>query len=65
MHFLLRIANMLNAKHKKIKRSTYNNMTLRDCDNEKANKSKSKILSKSTTFKVQKVMQTSNATSYY
>ncbi len=65
MHSLLRIANMLNAKHKKIKRSTRDNMALRDCDDEEINKSKSKTLSRSTTFRVQKMMQTSNATSYY
>jgi len=52
MHYLLRIANMLNAKHKKIKKSIRNNMTLQDCDNEETNRSKDKILSKSTTFKI-------------
>jgi len=65
MHSLLRIANMLNAKHKKIEKSTYNNMTLRDCDHEEVSKSKNKTLSRSTTFKIQKIMQKSNATSYY
>ena len=52
MHSLLQIANMLNAKHQKIKKSTCNNITLRDCDDKEASKDKSKILSKSTTFKI-------------
>ncbi len=52
MDSLLRIANILNAKHKKIKKITYNNITLRDCDNKEASKSKSKTLSKSITFKI-------------
>ncbi len=65
MHSLLRIANMLNAKHKKIKKSIRDNMALRDRDDREANKDKSKTLSKSTTFEIQKIMQTSNATSYH
>ncbi len=65
MHSLLQIANMLNAKHKKIKKSIRNNMTLQDRNDKEANKNKNKTLFKSTTFKVQKIMQTSNATSYY
>jgi phage regulator Rha-like protein len=52
MHSLLRIANMLNAKHKKIERLIRNNITLRDCNNEEINKDKSKTLFKSTTFKI-------------
>jgi len=52
MHSLLRIANILNAKHKKIEKLTCNNIILRDCDNKEANKNKSKTLFKSTTFKV-------------
>ncbi len=52
MHSLLRIANMLNAKHKKIEKSICNNMALRDCDDEEASKSKNKTLSKSTTSRI-------------
>ena len=52
MHSLLRIANMLNAKHKKIERSTCNNMALRDRNDEKTNKSKSKTLFKSMTSRI-------------
>jgi len=52
MHSLLRIANILNAKHKKIKRSTRNNMASRDCDNKEVDKSKSKTLFRNTTFEV-------------
>ncbi len=52
MHSLLRIANMLNAKHKKIEKSIRNDMTSRDCDNKEINKSKSKTLLESTTFKI-------------
>jgi len=52
MYSLLRIANMLNAKHKKIKGLIRDNMASRDCDNEEANKSKSKTLFKSTTSKI-------------
>ncbi len=56
MHSLLRIANILNAKHKKIKESTCNNIALRDCDDEEINKSKSKTLFENTTSKIQKTM---------
>jgi len=56
MHSLLRIANVLNARHKKIKKSTCNNMTSRDCDDEEANKSKDKTLFKSITSKIQKII---------
>jgi len=52
MHSLLRIANILNAKHKKTRKSTCNNMTSQDCDDEEVNKSKNKILLRSTTFKI-------------
>jgi len=52
MHSLLQIVNILNAKHKKIKKLTYNNIILRDCDNKKISKNKSKILSKSTTSRI-------------
>jgi len=52
MHSLLRIANILNAKHKKIEKLIRNNMIIQDCDNKEINKSKNKILFKSTTFKV-------------
>ncbi len=52
MHSLLRIANILNAKHKKIKKLTRDNMTSRDCDNEEINNDKSKTLSKNTTFRI-------------
>ncbi len=52
MHSLLRIANMLNVKHKKIKKSIRNNIALRDRDNEEANKSKSKTLTRSTTSRI-------------
>ncbi len=52
MHSLLRIVNILNAKHKKIEKSTRNNMASQDCNNEEANKSKSKTLSRSTTSKI-------------
>jgi len=52
MHSLLRITNILDAKHKKIERSTYNNMTLRNCNNEETNKNKNKTLSRSTTSKI-------------
>ncbi len=65
MHFLLRIANILNAKHKKIEKSIRNNIALRDCNNEETSKNKSKTLLKSTTSKIQKIMQTSNVISYY
>ncbi len=47
MHSLLRIANILNAKHKKTKKTICNNITLRDCDDKETNKSKSK-----TSFKI-------------
>jgi len=52
MHSLLRIANILNAKHKKIKKLICDNMISRDCDNKKVNKSKNKTLFRSTTFKI-------------
>ncbi len=52
MHSLLEIANMLNAKHKKIEKSICNNIILQDCDDEKANKSKNKTLFESTTSRV-------------
>jgi len=52
MYSLLRIANILNAKHKKIEKSICNNMTLQDCDNKEVNKSKNKTLSRSTTFRI-------------
>jgi hypothetical protein len=52
MHSLLRIANILNAKHKKIKKSTCNNIALWDRNDEETNKSKSKTLSRSTTSRV-------------
>jgi len=52
MHSLLRIANIFNAKHKKIKRLTRNSITLQDCNNKKINKSKSKTLSRSITSKI-------------
>ncbi len=52
MHSLLRIANMLNAKHKKIEKLICNNITLRDCDYKEASKNKNKTSSKSTTFKI-------------
>jgi phage regulator Rha-like protein len=52
MHSLLRIANMLNSKHKKIEKLIRNNIILRDCDNEEVNKDKSKTLFKSTTSKI-------------
>ncbi len=52
MHSLLQIANMFNAKHKKIKKSSRNNITLRDCDNKEISKNKSKTLSRSITFKI-------------
>ncbi len=50
MHSLLRIANILNAKYKKIEKSIRDNMASRDRNNEEASKSKSKTLSKSITF---------------
>jgi len=56
MHSLLQIVNIFNAKYKKIKRSIRNNMILRDCDDEEASKNKSKILSKSTTSRIWKIM---------
>ncbi len=65
MHSLLQIANILNARHKKIGKSICDNMASRGRDDEEANKSKNKTLPKSTTFKIQKIMQTSNAISYY
>jgi len=52
MHSLLQIANILNAKHKKIEKSICNNIILRDCDNKEVSKSKNKTLSKSTTSKI-------------
>ena len=52
MHSLLRIANMLNARHKKIKRSTRDSMALRNRNDKEASKSKSKILFESTTSRV-------------
>ncbi len=52
MHSLLRIANILNAKHKKIKKSICNNIILQDCNNKEASKSKNKTLSKSTMSKI-------------
>jgi len=52
MHSLLRIANILNARHKKIEKLTCNNITLRGRDDEEASKSKNKTLFKSTMFKV-------------
>ena len=52
MHSLLQIANILNAKHKKIEKSIRDNMALRDCDDEEANKSKGKTLLENTTFKI-------------
>ncbi len=65
MHSLLRIANILNVRYIKIKKSTCDNITSQDCDNKEASKSKSKTLFKSITFKIQKIMQTNNVTSYY
>ncbi len=44
MHSLLRIVNMLNAKHKKIEKSIRNNMASRDRNDEETNKDKSKTL---------------------
>ncbi len=52
MHSLLRIANILNAKHKKIKKSTCNNIASRDCNNEETSKNKSKTLLKSITSRI-------------
>jgi len=52
MHSLLRIANILNAKHKKIKKSIYNNMTLWNRNDKEINKSKDKTLSKSMASKI-------------
>ncbi len=52
MYSLLRIANILNAKHKKTKESIRNNIISRDCDDEEINKSKDKTLSRSTTSKI-------------
>ncbi len=52
MHSLLRIANILNAKYKKIKRSTCNNIILQDCNNKEINKDKSKTLFKNITSKI-------------
>ena len=52
MHSLLRIANMLNVKHKKIKKLIRKNIASRDCDDEETSKNKSKTLSRSTTFKI-------------
>jgi hypothetical protein len=52
MHSLLRIANILNARHKKIKKLIRKNIALRNCDDEEASKSKSKTLSRSTTSRV-------------
>jgi len=52
MHSLLQIANMLNAKHKKIEESICDNMISRDRDDKEASKDKGKTLAKSTTFKI-------------
>ena len=52
MHSLFRIANMLNAKHKKIEESIRNNIILRGRDDEEANKNKNKTLLESITFKI-------------
>ncbi len=52
MHSLLRITNILNAKHKKIEESICNNMASRNCDDEEANKSKNKTLAKSMTSRI-------------
>jgi hypothetical protein len=52
MHSLLRIANMLNAKHKKIERPTRDNMASRGRDDEEVDKGKGKTLPRSTTFKI-------------
>ncbi len=52
MHSLLRIANIFNAKYKKIKKSICDNITLQDCDNVEVSKDKSKTLFKSITFKI-------------
>jgi len=52
MHSLLRIANMLNAKHKKIEKPTRDNMASRGHDDEEVDKNKSKTLFRSTTSRV-------------
>jgi hypothetical protein len=52
MHSLLRIANILNAKHQQIKKSIRNNMTLQNRNNKEINKNKNKTLFRSTTFKI-------------
>jgi hypothetical protein len=52
MHSLLRITNILNTKHKKIKELTRNNIILRDRNNKEVNKSKNKILFKSITSRI-------------
>jgi len=52
MHSLLRIANILNAKYKKIEKSTCDSIVLQDCNNREANKNKSKTLFKSITSKI-------------
>jgi len=52
MHSLLQIANILNARHKKIEKLTRNNIISRGRNNEEASKSKSKTLSRSMTFKI-------------
>ena len=54
MHSLLRIVNMLNAKHKKIERSIRNNIISRDRDNKEASKNKSKIYLKVQRLKFKK-----------
>jgi len=75
MHSLLRIVEKLDVEQKTIESSTRNdiedsirdNMAPKDRDDEKAKKSKSKYVDKSlfesTTSRIQKIMQTSNATS--
>jgi len=52
MHSLLRIANILNARHKKIEELIRNNKILRDCNNKEINKNKSKTLFKSITSRI-------------
>ena len=66
---VLRIANMLKSTYKITSKKTRENITTQDNRNDKAKKNikknANKTISNITTFRVQKIMQRDNASSYH